>query len=196
MMNKVLYHSVQDRAKSWSIGDSRMKKILSEPRIKCYIAAKTNLRDRSIRQNGLISFAIPDLGILFRVRGLGSHYELEYLSLFSLLRFIDLNRSAFDNHKINIYSASSLLVYQVNQNAFCQKEVEKHKNLAVAYKNTLKFSLSWIPESENKAENGMLDLPPPKEALKMDLSFDTGPKIAGQDGPFGCNLGDLSKKLK
>jgi hypothetical protein len=173
-----------------------MKKISSEPKLKCYVAAKTNLRDKSISQNGLISFAIPDLGILFRVRGLGSHYELEYMSLLSLLRFIELNRSVFEKHKIKIYSTSSLMVYQVNQNAFCQKELEKHKNLAVAYKNTFKFSLSWIPESENKAESGMLDLPPLKESLKVDLSFDTGPKIAGQNGPFGYNLGDLSKKLK
>jgi hypothetical protein len=173
-----------------------MKKILSEPRIKCYIAAKTNLRDRIVRQHGLISFAIPDLGILFRVRAFGSHYELEYMSLLSLLRFIELNRSAFENHKINIYSTSSLMVYQVNQNAFCQKEVEKHKNLAVAYKNTLKFSLSWIPESANKAESGMLDLPPFKSSLKMNLSFDSGLKAEGQDDPSSFNLGGLHKKLK
>ncbi len=85
-------------------------------------------------------------------------------------------------------------MYQVNQNAFCQKEVEKHKNLAVAYKNTLKFYLSWIPESENKAENGMLDLPPLKNSSKMNLTFDVGLKAAGQDESL--SLEDLRKKLK
>jgi len=171
-----------------------MNKISSEPKIKCYIAAKTNLRDRSIRQTGLISFAIPDLGVLFRVRGLGSHYELEYMSLLSLLRFIELNRSAFENQKIHVYSTSSLLVYQVNQNAFCQIELEKHKNLAVAYKNILKFSLSWIPQSDNRAENGMLDLAPLKNSFKMNLSFDSGLKAEGHDGAL--DLGNLHKKLK
>jgi hypothetical protein len=171
-----------------------MKKIPTEPKIKCYIAARTNLRDKSVRQPGLVSFAIPDLGVLFRVRGIGSHYELEYMSLLSLLRFIELNRSAFQNHNIHIYSTSSLLVYQVNQNAFCQKELERHKNLAVAYKNVLKFSLSWIPQSDNRAENGMLDLPPLKNSFKMDLSFDSGLKAEGQHGAF--DLGSLDKKLK
>ena len=151
-----------------------MKKMVNEPRIKCFIAAKTNHQDKSIRQKGLVSFAIPDLGVLFRTSSLGSHYELEYMSLLSLLRFIELNRPAFENQKIDIYSTNSLLVYQVSQNAFCEKELERHKNLAVAYKNTLNFSLSWIPQSENRAEKGMLDLPPLKNSFRMNLSFDLG----------------------
>ena len=173
-----------------------MKKTLNKPQIKCFIAAKTNQVDKSIRQNGLVSFAIPDLGILFRTSSLGSYYELEYVSLLSLLRFIELNRSAFENQKIDIYSTSSLLVYQVNQNAFCEKELEKHKNLAVAYKNTLNFSLSWIPQSENRAEKGMLDLPPLKNSFKMNLSFDPSVRTKGQDESSDFNFEDLHKKFK
>ena len=163
-----------------------MKKMLNEPRIKCFISAKTNHQDKSRRQNGLVSFAIPDLGILFRTSCLGSYYELEYMSLLSLLRFIELNREAFKNQKIDIYCTSSLLVYQVNQNVFCQKELEKHKNLAIAYKNILNFSLSWIPDTENRTEKGMLDLPPLKNSFKMNL----------QDKSFNFELDDLHKKLK
>lgn len=163
-----------------------MKKILNEPRVKCFISAKTNHSDKSLRQNGSVSFAIPDLGILFRASCFGSYYELEYMSLLSLLRFIELNREVFKNQKIDIYCTSSLLVYQVNQNAFCQKELEKHKNLAIAYKNILDFSLNWIPDTENRAEKGMLDLPPLKNSFKMNL----------QDKSFNFNLDDLHKKLK
>jgi len=163
-----------------------MKKLVHESRIKCFIAAKINHPDKAIRQNGLVSFAIPDLGILFRASCFGSYYELEYMSLLSLLRFIELNRSAFQNQKIDIYSTSSILVYQVSQNAFCQKELEKHKNLVIAYKNILNFSLNWIPQTENKAEKGMLDLPPLKNSIKMN------PK----DEAFNFNLDDLHKKLK
>jgi hypothetical protein len=185
-----------------------MKKMVNEPRIKCFISAKTNPvdpaehQDRTVRQNGfilngftmngLVSFAIPDLGILFRTSYPGSHYELEYMSLLSLLRFIELNRSAFKNHKIEIFSTSSLLVYQVNQNAFCEKELERYKNLAIAYKNMLNFSLSWIPQSENRAEKGMLDLPPLKNSFKMNLSFDT----ESRDESPGFSFRDIVKKLK
>jgi hypothetical protein len=163
-----------------------MKKMLNEPRIKCFISAKTNRPDKSLRQNGLVSFAIPDLGILFRASFFGSYYELEYMSLLSLLRFIELNRETFKNQKIDVYCTSSLLVYQVNQNAFCQKELEKQKNLAIAYKNILNFSLSWIPDAENRAEKGMLDLPPLKNSFKMNL----------QDKSFNFNIEDFHKKLK
>jgi len=167
-----------------------MKKRLSEPKIKCFISAKTNHWDKSVKQRGLVSFAIPDLGILFRTYCLGTYYELEYMSLLSLLRFIELNREAFENQKIDVYSTSSLLVYQVSQNAFCEKELERYKNLAIAYKNTLNFSLNWIPQSENRAEKGMLDLPPLKTSFKMNLSLDSG----SQDESFDFSLKDLHKK--
>jgi hypothetical protein len=163
-----------------------MKKMVNEPRIKCFISAKIKRPDKSLRQNGLVSFAIPDLGILFRASYFGSYYELEYMSLLSLLRFIEMNRSAFENQKIDIYCTSSILVYQVSQNAFCPKELEKHKNLVITYKNILNFSLNWIPDAENRAERGMLDLPPLKDSFKMSL----------KDKSFNFALEDLHKKSK
>ena len=169
-----------------------MKKRLSEPKIKCFISAKTNHWDKSVKQRGLVSFAIPDLGILFRTYCSGTYYELEYMSLLSLLRFIELNREAFENQKTDIYSTSSLLVYQVSQNAFCEKELERYKNLAIAYKNTLNFSLNWIPQSENRAEKGMLDLPPLKTSFKMNLSLDS----KSQDESSDFSFKDLHKKPK
>jgi len=171
-----------------------MKKIVNEPRLRCFIAAKVKHPDKILRQNGLVSFAIPDLGILFRASFFGSYYELEYMSLLSVLRFIELNRAVFENHKIDIYSTSSILVYQVDQKAFCQKELEKHKNLAVAYKSILNFSLRWVPQSENKAENGMLDLPPLKKSpTNTDTSLG---KKSVQSESFNFDFEDLHKKLK
>jgi hypothetical protein len=147
-----------------------MKKISVQPRIRCFISAKTLLQDEEKRQNGLISFAIPDLGILFKARYFGSHYELEYISLLALLRFIEKNYKAFEGQKINVLCSSSLLVYQMSENSFCQKELERHRNLALVYKKKLKFSLSWVSESENRAQNGMMDLPPLKNSF--DFNFD------------------------
>jgi hypothetical protein len=178
-----------------------MKRI--EPRIKCFITAKVKQADKSLRQNGLVSFAIPDWGILFRASYVGSYYELEYMSLLSLLRFVELNRPAFENHKIDIYSTSSILVYQVSQNAFCQKEIERHKNLAVAYKNIIDFSLNWIPQSENRAETGMLDLSPLKSSPnRKDAGLNTTNLPSdrasgrGQNASFDFDFEDIHKKLK
>ena len=147
-----------------------MKKISVQPRVKCFISAKTLVQDKEKRQNGLISFAISDLGILFKARYFGSHYELEYISLLALLRFIEKNYKAFEGQKINVLCSSSLLVYQMSENTVCQKELERHRNLALACKKKLKFSLSWVPENENRAQSGMMGLPPLKKSF--DFNFE------------------------
>ena len=147
-----------------------MNKISVQPKIKCFISAKTLLQNREKRQNGLIGFAIPDLGVLFKERYFGSHYELEYISLLALLRFMELNYKAFQNQKIEVLCSSPLLVYQMSENTVCQKELERHRNLALAYKKKFKFSLSWVPESGNRTQNGMMDLPPLKNSF--DFNFE------------------------
>ena len=151
-----------------------MEKVFVRPMIKCFISVKTLLADRERKQNGLISFAIPDLGVLLKTRDFGSHYELEYKSLLALLRFIATNDKAFRNQKLNVLSSSPLLIYQMNESSLCQKEVEQDRNLALAYKRKLKFSLSWIPEVANRALSGMMDLPPLKNS--PDLKFEDLPQ--------------------
>ena len=147
-----------------------MKKISVQPKITCFISAQTLLSNKEKRQNGLIGFAVPDLGILFKERYFGTHYELEYISLLALLRFIEKNYKAFEGQKLNVLCSSPLLVYQMTENTLCQKELERHRNLALAYKKKLKFSLSWVPESQNRAQNGMIDFPPLKNPF--DFKFE------------------------
>lgn len=146
-----------------------MDKVSIKPKLNCFIASKTLEQDKDKKQNGLVSFAIPDLGILFKSKYFGSYYELEYISLLSLLRFIELNQKAFDLQKINVLCSSSLIVYQLSENTLCQEELRKHRNLTLAYKQKFNFSVSWIPESENRAQNGMMDLPPVKNSFEFNF---------------------------
>jgi hypothetical protein len=147
-----------------------MEKVTIQPRIKCFILAKTHGHDKERKQSGLVSFAIPDLGIIFKTRYLGSHYELEYMSLLALFRFIELNSKAFKDLKLHVFCSSPLLVYQMTEKTPCQREVERHRNLALAYKKKYRFSLSWVPENENRAQNGVMDLPPLKDS--PDFKFE------------------------
>ena len=146
-----------------------MEKVSVQPRIKCYVSATTLLTDKEKKQTGLVSFAIPDLGVLFKARYVGSHYELEYVGILALARFIESNNKAFGGQKISIFCSSPLLVYQMTQSTLCQREVEKHRSLALAYKQKLGFSLSWVPESENPAQSGMIDLPPVKNSFNFNF---------------------------
>jgi hypothetical protein len=146
-----------------------MEKVSIQPKLRCYISAQTNLQNKEKKQTGLVSFAIPDFGVLFKARYLGSHYELEYISLLALAGFIERNAKVFKGQKFSFLCSSPLLVYQMTQNTLCQREVERHRNLALAYKRKLDFSLSWIPESQNPARNGMMDLPPIKAQFDFDF---------------------------
>jgi hypothetical protein len=141
----------------------------NKPSLKCFISAKTKEGDKQKRQNGLVSFAIPDLGVLFKSKCSGSFFELEYISLLSLLRFIEMNYKAFENQKISILCSSPILVYQLSENTLCQEEIRQHRNLAFAYKKKFDFSISWVPESENRAQNGMMDLPPLKNSFEFNF---------------------------
>jgi hypothetical protein len=146
-----------------------MEKVSVQPRIKCFVSAKTLHPNKERRQQGLVSFAIPDLGILFKTRYAGSQYELEYVSLLALLRFVELNSEAFENLKLHVLCSSPMLVYQMNERSLCQKEVERQRNLALSYKKKYGFSLSWVPESENRAQNGVMDLPPLKNSFNFSF---------------------------
>ncbi|HEX7401747.1 MAG TPA: hypothetical protein VF369_06190 [candidate division Zixibacteria bacterium] len=145
--------------------------------MKCYFSAKTPEKDKLKKQNGLICFAIPGVGVVYKTRSFGSQYELEYISFLSLLRFIEVNQKAFENQKINIMCSSPLLVYQMNENSGCLSEVRQYRHLALVYKRRLNFSLSWVPETENRAQNGMMNLPPLKVAF--DFNFEDLPRIIG-----------------
>ena len=150
---------------------------VKKPEIKCYFSAKTQEKDKEKKQNGLICFAIPEVGVVFKNKSYGSYFELEYTSLLSLLRFIEVNQKAFENQKISVLCSSPLLVYQMNENSGCQNELRPHRNLVLAYKRRLNFSLSWIPEAENRAQNGMMDLPPLK--VTFDFNFEDLQKKTG-----------------
>lgn len=138
--------------------------------LKCYFSVRISEQEKGKKQNGLICFAIPEVGVLFKTRSIGSFFELEYISFLSLLRFLELNQKAFENLKLSILCSSPLLVYQMNENSGCQREVQQLRNLVLAFKRKLNFFLSWIPEGENRALNGMMDLPPLK--ISFDFNFE------------------------
>ena len=143
---------------------------IKKPELKCYFSIKVSEQEKGRRQNGLVCFAIPEVGVLFKTRSIGSFFELEYISFLSLLRFLELNQKAFENLKLSILCSSPLLVYQMNENSGCQREVQQLRNLVLAFKRKLNFFLSWIPEGENRALNGMMDLPPLK--ISFDFNFE------------------------
>jgi hypothetical protein len=104
-------------------------------------------------QNGVVSFSIPDLGIIFRAQFTGTPVECEYASLLALLEFIEINPHLFQNRTVEIYGDSFEVVNQVNLQMVCHKDLEPYRNMALGYKKKIPYSLNWIPEKENPAQS-------------------------------------------
>jgi len=138
--------------------------------MKCYFSVKSESTDRMKKKQVLISFTIPDLGIIFRAYHQGEVDECSYICLLKLLRFIVSNAKIFEKQKIEIFSHDPEIVYQVNQKVPCEERLEKLNGLALVYKGKLKYSLDWIPPGENKAEKGIIDQPQIKSEIPLNFA--------------------------
>jgi hypothetical protein len=105
--------------------------------------------------NGLVSFAIPDIGITFRAQYKGGRDECEYASLLALLEFVELNPHLFRNRRIEIFGNDYKIINQVNHGARPSRHLEPYVNMAVGYKQKIPFTLNWIPDNENLAQDGL-----------------------------------------
>ena len=69
--------------------------------MKCYFYGSNLLPDKLAKNRGLISFAIPDYGVLFRSQYEGNRYECEYAAAIALIRFVQLNQEHFQGKHSN-----------------------------------------------------------------------------------------------
>jgi hypothetical protein len=123
--------------------------------MRCFFHGKNRGEDALSGFNGLVSFAIPDIGIFFRAQYQGGREECEYASLLALLEFVELNPHLFRNKRIEIYGNDYKIISQVNKGTQPSRKLEPYMSMAVGYKHKIPFSLSWIPDNENLAQDGL-----------------------------------------
>jgi ribonuclease HI len=121
--------------------------------MQCFFYGTIRDENKAGAHNGVVSFTIPDLGIVFRAQFKGKAQECEYASLLALLEFIEINPHLFRNKTVEIFGDSFVVVNQVNLQMFCNKELEPYRNMALVYKKKIAYSLNWIPQNENPAQN-------------------------------------------
>ncbi len=142
--------------------------------MKCYFNGSVSGEDQLATQAGTVSFAIPDIGVIFRSRWTGNLIECQYAALLSLLQFIETNKKAFKGKEIEIHSDASIVVYQLTKDSFILKSIEPYYRLVQTYKNKFAFDLRWVPEKENPALTGMIGTPPMKPSI--DIQFEMNDK--------------------
>jgi len=103
----------------------------------CYFGAYELPAEHDNAQAAIVTFHIPDVGIKFKAPFKGVNVDhCDFASLLALLEFIDSNQKYFSN----LPNSFSPLM-------------EKAKN----YRDKYRFSLEWIPTSENSAYDPLLD---------------------------------------
>ena len=124
---------------------------------------------------GVVGFAIPDLGVIFKSKWQGSLYQCQYAGLLSLLNFIEANQKSMDVNQFEILTDSVLLVHQISYRKLISPELEPLFQAAINYKTKINYRLSWVPRDENVAIIGLGDSKPYK--ADIDLTLEINPQI-------------------
>jgi len=122
--------------------------------MECFFTSKIR-KSEDDKHNALISFTVPDIGIVFRAAFCGTQKEVEYAALLALLEFVEINPQLFKNKTLEIYSDSFTLVNQVNNKMYCSKDLEPFRNMALLMQKKIPYSLNLIPISDNPAIQAM-----------------------------------------
>lgn len=121
--------------------------------MECYFGTRLIDKSEDGSFDAVLSFLIPDAGIVFRTKFKGSPSECEYAALLTLLEFVELNPQVFRDRTVEIYGDSFTVVNQINSKMFCNKTLEPFRNMALLFRKKFSYSLAWIPERENPAQN-------------------------------------------
>lgn len=120
--------------------------------MKCYFHGSNLETEKLRRGKGIISFTIPDYGVVFRSQHYGNTYECEYAAALALIRFLQLNHSHFKGKKVRLLTDSAVVVYQVNRRISTTPRLRRFRDLMLFYKRKLGFAIEWVPSSMNRAE--------------------------------------------
>jgi len=132
---------------------------------------------------GVIAFAAPDIGFVFRSAHWGTALECEYQALLALCRFVEANAAVFKAQKLEVLGDSTAVVYQLSLPLDSLNGSEKLQGFpptptilhlreqALQFKKKLGFSVFWVPPAENRAAREVGSQPTIKEKLKLNTEF-------------------------
>ncbi len=130
--------------------------IIDRPPLKCYVAAIRNASVDTVLgekgfSNGLIAFAIPDYGVLFRCRAEGTLIDLEFGAFFGLLEFIGSNLATENIQSLNVVSSAPQFVFAFDGRSRLLTENPERKRLLKEYSAKYKLSISYLESISNRA---------------------------------------------
>ncbi len=135
--------------------------------MRCYIWGTNNHEDRACEARGVASFAIPGWGLQFRAVQEGSASACEAAALIGLLRFIENNPKVFEGERVEILTDASQLVEQLTGKLPTDPHLRSVFAIIRTVREKVRFELAWVPPDQNRAIEGVLDLPPLKTKFQI-----------------------------
>lgn len=131
-------------------------RLIMKDSLKCYISGR--LLPGESRQ-GIVSFAVPEYGILFRCQAEGSRIDLEVIALMIFLRFADHNIPIFGKKNLQILTDSPVLAFIMNHKSGGGKGVETVRKEAREFAKKMAFEIALIDSKSNRASKSVANIP-------------------------------------
>ena len=108
---------------------------------------------------GVILFAIPDYGILFRCRAHGSLVDLEFGAFFGLLRFIKTHLGEEGIKAVKVLSSNPEFVFAFTGKSRHLTGNQKREKLLREYSREFTMAMAYIKRADNKVFLSPADFP-------------------------------------
>lgn len=148
--------------------------------LKCYISGRPGAGESG---RGIVSFAVPDYGILFRSLAEGSRMDLEMIAFLSFLRFAVHNQDVFGSPELHIYTDHETLASMmepVNPSAKPGSLQREAKKIA----GKLRFRVLLIPPEANRAAGPVADIPDLPANTTLEIKSFAGLTLKQAVNPF------------
>lgn len=157
--------------------------------LKCYISAFANSKlDTFLESNGfskgMVCFAIPAYGILFRCRTQGSLINLEFSAMFSLLEFIKTKLEGEKIKSVQVYSSNPELVFAFSENSPHMKKGGSRRMLLNEYAKLMRIAVGYIKPVDNRALISPAEYPSLPKDKTVSLSIDAADLKKTEFKPF------------
>lgn len=149
---------------------------IPEKILKCYIASFLNKNFDPVLESinisrGILSFSIPDYGVIFRARAEGFPLDMEIAVFFSLLEFIKTKLKDQKIKNIEIYSSNSEFVFSFKSDSMVFQNGSPRKNLLKSYTSLFSVNVSYIDTFRNLALTSPTDNPSLPKGEGINLNF-------------------------